>query len=336
MLIGFFKDPEKCICSIIKYADRIWLTETGDAEILRTFVVKVDKSSAEPLREVRLLLPFKHIRDLKTTNGTCFMSSDKYHFNSPRISTMQNYKIIQKPPTPIRYDSIGTIEHDGIKDIRIFALFDKFSSYRVGDCTVIRLQFPCALEKGESTEIRLTFKTTSLFTKITEDKYPIYFVQFTYFSPNYIDEIAQLRSELEIKVRPTLGEDKLNRRIGGFDSIIYFPPGFEKASDFKPYKETVDSYNIQGKKVPKTTLKLIYRLRAALKAEELTDDALTGIGQEMIASGTLTKRHDVAEPIIDGLDNVKKKIDYSTLVGRIAIFMATISIIISIINIFIK
>ena len=330
MLIGLFKKPEKCSCCIIKYVDRIWLSKTGDAEIMRTLVVEVDENSVEPLREVRLLSPFKYVKDLKSINETCFLSPDEFRFNSPLISTIQNYEIIQKPSTPIRYDSSGVIEHDGIKNIIVFALFDRCSSYPVGDCSVIRLQLPRDLKKGEITEIRFTFKTTSLFTKITTDKHPVYFVQFTYFSPEHINEIDQLDRKLEIKVKPTLGEDESHRRIGGFDSIIYFPSEYEKASDFKPYKETIDSYNIQGKKVPKTMLKLVYRLRAALKIKGLAEDTLTGIGQEMIASGTLTRRYDVAEPIVNGIDKLKNKINTSALISWIAIFIAIISAIITI------
>lgn len=97
MLVGFFKKPEGCECCIIKYVDRIWLSENGDAKILRTFVVEVNKNSKVALKEVRILSPFKYIKNLKTVNETCFLPSSKYYFNSPKISTKQDYKIVQKP-----------------------------------------------------------------------------------------------------------------------------------------------------------------------------------------------------------------------------------------------
>lgn len=333
MLIGFFKNQGECSCAIVKYSDRIWLSKSGDGEILRTFVVKVDEKSPEPLREIRLLLPFKYIKDLKSVNETCFMSSSEHHFNSPQSSSTQNYKIIQKPTNPARYDSFGMIDHDGLKGIKVFDFSENCSSYQVGACAVIRLQFPCDLKKGELSEIRLIFRTTSLFTKITNDENPVYIIQFTYFSQDHIDEIDELGRKLEIKVKPTLGKDKLNRWIAGFDSIIYFPSEFEKASEFKADKETFSLYNIEGKKAPKSTLKLIYRLRSLLKTKGLAVDTLTGIGQELVASGTLKRRYDVTKPLMLSIEQIDKKIRKNTLFGYIAIILSIASIIY---NLFIK
>lgn len=330
MLVGFFKKPEKCTCCIIKYVDRIWLSEIGDAEVLRTFVVKVDENSPSPLTEVRILLPFKFIKNIKIVNETCFLPASEYIFNSPEISTKQEYKIVQKPPSLIRSDSFGIINHDGIENIKVFTSFDNYSSYQMGDCTVIRLQFPCDLEKGESTEIRLTFQITSLFTRMTSDEYPIYFVQFTYFSPRYINEVDQLDKKLEIKVRPTLGQDESERRIGGFDTIVYLPPESEEASDFHPYKKKPDPYNIHGKITPNERIKLIFRLRSFLKEKGLAEDKLTGVGEDVAISGTLKKRHDATKPLINGISVINDRIRNSTFLAYIAIFLAILSIILAI------
>ena len=73
MLIGFFKKSAECECHIIKYVDRIWLSETGDAEILRTFIVKVDEESPKPLKEIRLLIPHKHVENIENVTRNCFL-----------------------------------------------------------------------------------------------------------------------------------------------------------------------------------------------------------------------------------------------------------------------
>lgn len=337
MLVGFFKKPEECECCIIKYVDRIWLSETGDAKILRTFVVEVNKNSKEALKEIRILSPFKYIKNLKPVNETCFLPSSKYYFNSPKVSTKQDYSIVQKPSDTDRFDNFGIITHDGIENIVVFPFLNNCSHYKVGDCTVIRIQLPRDLGKGESTEIRLNFETTSLFTKMTFGESPIYFIQFTYFSPRYIDEVAQLDKKLEIKVKPTLGEDKDQQRIGGFDTILYFPPGFEKASDFHPYKELVDFYDIQGKKTSDKMLKQIFRLRSILKRDKsLEEDKLTGIGQDIAISGTLTKKHDITKPLLSGIGVVNDKIRKSVSLSYVALTLAIISVILTIIAIMFK
>ena len=310
--------------------DRIWLSEIGDAEVLRTFVVKVDENSPSPLTEVRILLPIKYIKNIKVVNETCFLPASEYSFNSPQISTKQEYKIVQKPPSLVRADSFGIINHDGIENIKIFSSFDNYSSYQVGDCTVIRLQFPCGLEKGESTEIRLTFQITSLFIRTTSDEYPIYFVPFTYFSPRYINEVDQLDKKLEIKVKPTLGQDKSERRIGGFDTIVYFPPEFEEASDFHPYKKKSDPYDIHGKITPDERIKLIFRLRSSLKEKGLAENKLTGVGQDVTISGTLSKRHDATKPLMNGIGAINNRIRTSTFLAYIALFLAILSVILTI------
>lgn len=333
MLIGFFKRPEKCNCCIVKYVDRVWLSEIGDADVLRTFIVKVNENSLSPLTEVRILIPHKYIKNIKIANETCFLPASEYYFNSPHMTSIQEYKIVQKPSSVIRSDNFGIINHDGIENIKIFASLDNYSSYQVGDCTVIRLQFPFGLEKGESTEIRLTFQIISLFTRTSSDENPVYFVPFSYFSPRYINEVDQLDKKLEIGVKPTLGEDKSERRIGGFDTIVYLPPEFIETSEFNADKKRPDPYNLHGKKMPEERMRLMFRLRSFLKNKGFPEDKLIGVGQDVTISGTITKRYDATKPLMLSIGEVDNKIRKSTLFSYFAIILSIISIIY---NVFIK
>ncbi len=85
---------------------------------------------------------------------------------------------------------------------------------------------------------------------------------------------------------------------GGFDIFLYFPPGFEKVTGFNPFKEKYDSFNIEGKRTSEKKLKLLWRLREFLRQRGSPEDSLTGIGQNILISGTLIKRYDT-EDLID-------------------------------------
>lgn len=116
-MIGIFRKPEECSCFIKKYVDRIWISENGDADILRTLILEVKKGSLAPLNEIRILSPYKYIKSLELVNEICFLSSSEFYFNSPEINTKKDYKVVQKLPDVLRSDSYGIIDYDGIKDI---------------------------------------------------------------------------------------------------------------------------------------------------------------------------------------------------------------------------
>lgn len=296
----FFKKPRECECYVIKYVDRIWLSEIGDADVLRTFIVKVNENSPKPLKEIRILLPFKDIENLESVNETCFLPPSQYYFNSSEVASTREYQVIQQVNQSDRFDRFGIINHDGIQNVKVFPLID-YSLYQIGNCLVIRLQFPQkeGLKKGECTEVRLRFQVTSLFNKITTGFFPNYSIELPYFPPQYVNEIDQLDidKKLEIKVKPILGLAESQFK-GGFDIFLYFPPGFEKVTGFNPFKEKYDSFNIEGKRTSEKKLKLLWRLREFLRQRGSPEDSLTGIGQNILISGTLIKRYDT-EDLID-------------------------------------
>ena len=330
MLVGFFKKALDCECYVIKYVDRIWLSGSGDAEISRTFIVKVNENSAESLKEIRILLPFKHLTDLVNINETCFLPFSEYHFNSPEICTTQQYRIIQNPPSEKLFNSFGIINHDGIEDIKVFTEIDQ-STYPLGKCSVIRLKLPSPLEKGESTEIRMKFRVPSLFNKISPPPFPNYSFEFPYFSQMYIDEIDQLNRELEIKVKPILD---MSHFSGGFDIILYFPPEYVEVSEIKAFKKKYDDpYDIRGKETSEKRLKFIWRLREFLKQKGLPEETQVGIGQEVAPSGILTGKYDVRgaverlrQAMPQEFRTIDERITKAGWVGFIAIVLAIITL----------
>lgn len=332
MLVGIFKDPSRCKCSIIKYVDRIWLSETGDARILRTFIVKVDENSPVPLKEIRMLLPVKQILDLENFYEACFLPPSENYFNSPEACTTEESQVIQEPPKPPKFDSFGIIRHDVSEDIKVFSRMNQ-SSFQIGECSVIRFQLPRPLQKGKSTEIRIKFQVTSLFDKPSLGPFPNYSIEFSYFSQKYIEEIKQLNRKLEIKIKPILGLEK-SRFRGGFDIFLYFPPEFEEVSGFNDYfKEKYDTHNLYGKEEPTKRHKYLWRLRDLLKKRRLSETKLTGIGEEIIISGTLAKRYNekaildiLSQKIPKGFEIISAKIRGATWISYIAVALAIISI----------
>jgi len=334
VLIGFFKKPEECECYIIKYVDRIWLSEIGDAEVLRTFIVKVNENSPKPLREVRLLLPFKRVENLEDVTKNCFLSPSKYYFNSPEICSTREYKIVHEVTQPDRFDSYGTINHDGIKNIKVFPSID-YSSYKEGNYSVIRLQLPPeeGLKKGECTEIRLKFQISSLLDKITTGLFPVYLIELSYFSTRYINKINQPNKNLEIKVKPVLGLAESQFK-GGFDIFLYLPPGFEKVTGFNPFKEKYDVFNIAGKKTSEKRVKFLWRLRELLKQKELPENSLSGVGLDISISGALAKKYG-AEEVIDTMSKKippgfwTKRMDTAIRLSYTAIALAVITMVLT-------
>ncbi len=328
MLIGFFKKPVECICYVVKFLDRIWLSESGDVDFLRTFIVEVDKNSPKSLKEVRILIPCKRLEDPECVNKTFSLPGKKYYFNSPEVFSTGEYKIIQEETNCNRFDSYGIINQDGIKNIKVFTSID-YSNYQVGDCSVIRLQLPEGLEKGQSTEMRVRFRITSVLNRITGGVFPNYNVEFPYFSRKYANEIDQLDTNMEIKVKPVLGLSSASFK-GGFDVFVYLPSGFDGVSGFDDFfKKKPDFYTIDGKKGHKKREKYLWRLREFLKKKGLAEDTLVGCGQDWLISGTLTREYNQKEAIDlmsrlipEKIETVNEKLNRNAWLSYVAIFMS--------------
>ena len=341
MLIGFFKKPAECECYIVKYVDRIWLSENGDGQILRTVIVKVDTNSTASLNEIRMLLPYKKIIGLDDVCDTCFSSPAKNYFNSPEIYTTQDYKIIQEPSKPSQLKTFGVIRDDVGENVKVFCR-GNLSYFDIADCSVIRYQFPCPVENGNSAEIRIKFQINSLFDRVTSGLTPNYSVDLPYFSADHSHEIQEIDPDkkLQIQVKPILGLEQSNF-VGGFDIFLYFPPDFEEISGFeKCFKKKYDTHNIDGKDDSTNRYRCLWRLRDLLKKKGVPENKLVSIGEDIVASGVLAKRYD-EKGVLDSLykktstelevlkEKIKKftkKITQANYLSYIAIGIAALSI----------
>ncbi len=324
MLIGFFKKPANCKCYITKYVDRIWLSENGDAQILRSAIVKVDTNSTDPLNEVRMLLPFKKIIGLEDVSDACFLSSDENYFNSPEIFTTQDYKTIEEPSEPYKSETFGIIRHDVGENVKVFCK-GSLSYFDIANCSVIRYQFPRPLENGKSAEIRIKFQITSLFDKVTSGFSPNYSIDFSYFSQNHSHEIQESDpdNKLQIQVKPILGLEQ-SKFVGGFDIFVYFPPEFEEINGFeKCFKKKYDTHNIDGKDDSINRYRCLWRLRDLLKKKGAPEDKLVSIGEDITASGILAKRYD-EKTILDSLYK-RTSTDLNLLKAKIKTFTKKIT-----------
>ncbi len=301
MLIGFFKKPEQCQCCVVRYEDRIWLSENGDAQVLRSVIVKVDTNSTAPLNEIRMLLPFKKIIGLKDVWDACFLSPAKNYFNTPEIYTTQDYKTIKEPSKSPQPKTFGVIRHDVGENVKVFCRGD-LSFFDIADCSVIRYQFPSPLENGESAEIRMKFQINSLFDRVTSGLSPNYSIDFSYFSPQHSNEIRETDPDkkLQIQVKPILGLEP-SKFVGGFDIFLYFPPDFEAIDGFETcFKKKYDTHNIDGKDDSTNRYKCLWRLRDLLKRKGAPETKLVSIGEDITTDGILAKRYD-EKAILDSL-----------------------------------
>lgn len=78
MLVCFLKTISGIRASVVKFEDRIWLTEEGNADVLRRFWIKVDRDSP-PLPMVRCFLSQKPVEDVEVLSD--FGDLPTYPFN---------------------------------------------------------------------------------------------------------------------------------------------------------------------------------------------------------------------------------------------------------------
>lgn len=259
MLIMVYKanEEKEAKAEIVKYSDRVWFDSTGDAKCLRSAIIHILGDSPKPLSQLSFLIPVPrdHILEILDRSETCLAVD--FPFNHFKTG---GYKIKTKT------ESGGTIFNDGFDDVTV-RHGNTVDIIGIDNTSVVTLKFAQEIRRGEFREVRFLLSISSLATIIREDTYAIdlpYFGEFTSLS-TYRAATDQVRAHEQIPVIPIYNKDT---RQGGFDVILYLPPGVT-GHDFPALAtKSIDRYNEEGVE-SEGREKYIWRLRQATDAPEV-------------------------------------------------------------------
>lgn len=243
---------------IVKYCDRIWFDEAGNAECLRSMIIHVLDDSPKNLSQLGFLLPApsNHVQRVVDASETCL--DRDFIFNSFKTC---GYGV------KARNQNGGIIFNDNF-DNMVVRYGNKLDIIGIGNTTCLNVKFPEDIRPGQFRELRLRFLISSLAVMMREETYAIdlpYFGDYTSLS-NYKTATDQVKGHDQIPVIPIYNKDT---RQGGFDVILYLPPGME-GHDFPTLaKKSIDKHTEDGTEGEERE-KYIWRLREATDANQAT------------------------------------------------------------------
>lgn len=310
MLVGFFKSPgdAKCDCRIETFVDRIWLRPDGSAHALRFFVLQVvDSPGNSPLTDViTILIPRKSTSErVQNLNPTCFDRT--YYFNTVKTA---GYEIVREPHNDRSYADHGIITIDGIPNVLVYVNLEP-GVQAIGNCDGIRIRFPSPLTPGTAVKIRLAFEVGALWANMSSPGVtPMYEVRLNYLGEREHEEPIRILGGLvnQIPVLKTLGGEK---KAGGFDVFLYYPPGFVTHQPISG-TEVADKRNPDGSE-GESRGKRFWRLREMIEPE--VSEVRTGIGVHPTCQ--ITAHFDQPRE----LSRVKREVRFATELAIAAILI---------------
>ena len=279
MLIGFFPIPSEAKARIIKYVDRIWLDEHGIADVVRRFIIQLDKNSPQPLTGIRMLLPIQEVIQLEDWGDTKGIDPGWY-FNQI-FSTKKfggGFQVVEK----IETTRPGKINLDLIEDVLCFQRADEHHLYaqKKGRISCITYQFPeVPLRSGgsgdEKAQVLLHFSTKHIFQRQTADtdRWVYFGITLSYFdndSPEAREALSEFTDHSSIQIATSLDPKTLNDAQkteifpGGFDIFCYLPREYYPERDSfskRDYLQESDYHLNDGSLGQYPREKLIWRLR---------------------------------------------------------------------------
>lgn len=211
MLTCFLKGASDGKARIIKYEDRVWISKTGDADVMRRFWIQVERESSA-ITSLNLFVPLEAISNVKSLHG--FSDSADYPFNDYRRFTVRTEIV------PGREENII----DGI-DYKVCEIAENQLTIRqVGEGKSIDFDFSKnKLSPGSTYLIAISFTIKKLIDLEISRVAGEIFCQFYYFSPLQTPQmLACIKENRVIPVIPLLPPDK-----GGFVVFLYGPDGYE-------------------------------------------------------------------------------------------------------------
>lgn len=257
LLMVYNPDPDiGANAEIVKFCDRIWFDGDGDAKCLRSVIVHVLDQSKRSVRELCFLTPVATSdivpQEIVDKSDTC--ASPDWAFNSFKTG---GYHIEQTDA------SGGTIFNDGFSNV-VFRYGNRAEIAAIANASLITIGLAQPIQPGEFREVRFLFGVKSLAKKYKKDTYAIdlpYFAEFTSFCA-YTAATKVVKGQRQIPVIPKYDMASNN---GGFDVIIYLPPG-TTGSDFPPQAlKSIDDHGEDGVQ-SESREKYIWRLRQVTDA----------------------------------------------------------------------
>lgn len=308
MLIVYKEDTERdAKAEIVKYTDRIWFNEDGDANYLQSMIIHVLDDSPKPLSQLFFLLPAPkdHVRDVKDASETCL--DDQFVFNS--FKTL-GYRIKTKD------ENGGTIFNDGFDNVTVRYGNTLDEPLIIGNTTCISVKFNGDIQSGEFREIRLRFLISGLATS----RRTAYTVDLSYFGDytveaDYKVAVNSVKGHAQIPVIAIYDKDT---KQGGFDVILYLPPDME-GRDFPALaRKSIDTHTEDGSEGDERE-KYIWHLREATDAREAT------FGLRISITGRWS--YEIRPVIVWLFDEVTK----SSRIGIVALILAVVSLIVALV-----
>jgi len=252
MLVCMLKGEEdkNCKAEIVKYGDRIWIDPIR-ISCIREFIVSL-ASDSKPLSRIRMLLPFKHVLELRDLCET--LLDENYLFNGFHSC---GYKLERVDPIQKK----GNIICDDFKNVEViygdYNLLLSTSFVRNANLIEIyRKNEP--LKPGSLWMVRVSFKVTSVLNLLSEDNYLFETEYFEGF--DFKEELEHLGwPDLEIPFKKIYNP---KTKQGGIDVLLYLQPPLH-GTRFNAYKETTSKHRFDGTEGQENLEKYIWRGRVS-------------------------------------------------------------------------
>lgn len=275
MVICFLKRAEEAQaeCHVEKFLDRIWFDESGNAEILRTSVIRVNPQSRQSVTGCCMLadrrLPKDAIHNVSDTG-----LNESFFWNQRESRPVQINNLAKRI---ITYDGLSNLHVPEKAGIRIVD---------IGNFSIIEIAFNRALTAGEGIFLRLRLKVPAFADRQSNGNLN--------FDVKYLcsDGARHALDQLDVAHReiPVLSITDEETKFGGFDVFLTPPEGTQiTAEALSPNMRGRTTRDPDGNAIAARPNRN-WRLRFALKEEKSLKRADSGIN---IAGAAI--RDDLAE-----------------------------------------
>lgn len=269
MLIAFLRgvNDDGCVCKIDSFCDRLWVeTEEGSdvTYVLRSVLFSVEQGT---LTSLDMVVPFELERVQEPQNvgehayDPCFVFNESFVSEEPFV--VHHGPDLNKGMAPTAF---AEVDKDGYQHIKIYP----YAGVRLlgcGQCSFLSIEFQHGIPAGDRVEALIQFEVQALLKDVaTDDGYPEYEMGLDYLSTVGHESDLELIKAKEREILVSTGQEP-PKRYGGFDVILYVPPGF-KVTDYDGGRILKDQYRIDGSIGPYVQ-KVLWHAREKYGEQEL-------------------------------------------------------------------
>jgi len=298
MLTAFYVDPHQCDARVIKFVDRIWLDERGNAEVLRKFIIEAKGTSS--LNCVYFAACGFSVSELKDLSARGL--DDSYYFNFK--GTGGAFSVTKKPASD---SDFGLINTDGIDNVLVFPKVEgpgALTVRQLNGTSIAMYQFRRPIVPKEKIQVIVRFRVASLAKNLAAlpGQPATLLVDIPYLMVPRKDSGLEFWGDHKIiPVAPFVefrqsGTD--NKFVGGFDIFLYLPFAFiPQAATFRPAScvSQQDSVGIDGIPTKEELTKIRWRLRSMLQKPSTNPYSLPDVSPG--TEETLTSRFEALPTI---------------------------------------